>query len=68
MAIQFIQVHEVLIKVTPLISQLLVFMMLQKGVTVLSSSSFNDSAIACLVVFVRVASKKAKVHFCTQKV
>ena len=43
MAIQFIQFHEMLIKVTPLVSELLVFMTLQRVSTVPSGSSFNNS-------------------------
>lgn len=66
MAIQFIQFHEMLIKVTPLVSELLVFMTLQGVSTVPSGSSFSNS-LAWLPLFV-CASKKAKVYFCTQKV
>jgi hypothetical protein len=67
MAIQFIKLHEVLIKVMHLISQLLIFMTLQKRVKVPSGSSFNNSAIVWLLLFV-LASKKVKVYFYTQKV
>jgi hypothetical protein len=58
MAIQFIQVHETLIKVTHLPSEVLVFMTLQKRLTVPSSSSFNNSAIAWLLLFVRESKRE----------
>jgi hypothetical protein len=67
MAIQFIQFNETLIKVTPLVSELPAFTTLQKRVTAPSDSAFNNSAIAWLLLFV-VKPKKAKVHFCTQKI
>ena len=51
MAIQFIQFHETLIKVTPLVSELLVFMTLQRVSTVRSGSSFSNS-LAWLPLFV----------------
>jgi hypothetical protein len=56
MAIQFIQFHETLIKVTPLISELLVFMMLQKRVLAVPPSFSNNGAI--IIPFFRGCSKK----------
>lgn len=66
MTIQFIQFHETLIKVTPLVSELLVFMMLQKRVLAVPPSFSNNNAI--IVPFFRGGSKRVNAHFCTQKV